>query len=68
MDVILQEADGFLIHPTDFTILTDFTSPEANATSTFKEDLNILKDAEALNPDPSKVSTGFYVYLIQTIY
>ena len=45
--------------PTDFTILTDFTSAEpAMVASTFKEDLNILKDAQT-HPDPSKVCMPF---------
>ena len=52
--------------PTDFTILTDFTSAEpAMVASTFKEDLNILKDAQT-HPDPSKVYFYAYMHAIST--
>ena len=41
-DAILRERGSFLIHPTDFSSLTDFANPKGVAASTFQADLNLI--------------------------
>ena len=46
MDVILRDKVSFLLHPTDFNGISDFSSPEGPVTQAFLKELQLLrKDA-----------------------